>query len=636
MGGGRCSSISARIRTLWTVGTVGDSTDRELLSRFALRQDDGEDAFRVLFERHWPMVLRVCRQILSDRHAAEDATQAVFLVLARKAATIDVRGTVAPWLHGVARRVASKAQGRSAARRHAERRAALAAASVRDRGGDASPGANDWEVIHEEVARLAEKYRTPVVLCYLQGQTYEEAARRIGCPVGTIRVRISRARDRLRRRLQRRGLGPERVAAVGWLVPDSGSVLLPAMETAAALGSDGAMRVEATVRAARALSAGRHAMSGTVSLSVLNLYSGVVRSMMMNRWITAAGWLLAAGMTGAAVTGFAAGGFSEQDKAATSKSQTSAANARQQKPANEPPVDLDSPQTLRKQTERRVAAARQRLDAQRAYYDEGRITINRFIDASSSLMLAAMAASATKDQRMAAAKAHLDRIGEIVKREQAELEKGRGTVADVAEAMGAQEIAACAYLEARQDRGSFEVEILRKRVETLEQQLELLRNQLADRQSPEPPVDLDSPETLRKTNERRVVASQRRLDAQRAFYDEGRITIDRFIDASVQLVLAETAASTTKGRRIAAAKAHWDRMAELQTRLRTDLEKGQGTVADLAEAMLAHENAAARYLEVRQSRASEEAEALKNRIETLEKQLTTIMKVRGRSVIDTK
>jgi hypothetical protein len=139
------------------------------------------------------------------------------------------------------------------------------------------------------------------------------------------------------------------------------------------------------------------------------------------------------------------------------------------------PVDFDSPEALKKQIERRLAAARHRLEVQRAFYKEGQITIDRYIDASRQVMLAETAAAATKDDRIAAAKAHMDRIAPVVKLEQDELEKGRGTVADVAEAYVAQEVAAYEYLEARQSRGSEEVEALKKRVGELELQI---RNEL--------------------------------------------------------------------------------------------------------------------------------------------------------------
>jgi RNA polymerase sigma factor (sigma-70 family) len=601
---GRRAAVDRRLQTLWTVGIAGDADDRTLLSRYALSRDDGsEEAFRVLVERHGPMVLRVCRQVIGDLQAAEEATQAVFLILARKAGSIRVEGTVAPWLHGVARRVAAKAKGRAAARRRAETRAAAVAASLRDADGDKGPGVEDWEVIHQEVDRLPEKYRTPVVLCYLQGQTYEQAARRIGCPVGTVRVRLSRARERLQSRLTRRGLGPGPVAAVGWFANGTGGGL-PTISTAVADWVPvGASRIEATVGAARALGTSRAGMAGMVPASVFELYEGGVRAMMINRWMTAAAWLLAAGMMGAGVIGFAGVGAGGQEKAAPPGDRRPAAEATRRK-ASEPPIDFDSPETLRKQTERRVNAARQRIDAQRAYYEEGRITIGRFIDASRKLMLAEIAANSSREQRVAAIKAHWDRIAEVQRREQDELEKGKGNVADLSEAVVAYENAAFDYISARQSQGSADAETLKRRVEALEKQ-----------------VDPNSPETLHKQTERRVNAARQRIAAQRAYYREGRITIDRYIDASEQLMRAEMAASTTKDERLAAAKANMARIEEILELEQAELEKGQGTVADVAEAAVARENAACTYLEVRQERGPYELEILTKRVEALEKQL---------------
>ena len=104
------AAISGMLRTLWTVGTIGETDDRGLLERFRRDRDErAEAAFRILVERHGPMVQRVCRQVLGDEHDAKDATQAVFLILARKAGSIRAKDSVAPWLHGVARRVARKA-----------------------------------------------------------------------------------------------------------------------------------------------------------------------------------------------------------------------------------------------------------------------------------------------------------------------------------------------------------------------------------------------------------------------------------------------------------------------------------------------------------------------------------------------
>lgn len=467
------STFGARLGTLWTVGAVGDTDDQALLSRFADRQDEAADeAFRILVDRHGSMVLRVCEQVIGHRQDAEDAAQAVFLVLARKASLIRVHGTLAPWLHGVARRVAAKARVRSNARRQLERRTTMTAARarVRDALDDQPPSSHEWEAIHDEVGRLPEKYRSPIVMCYLQGQTYEEAARSIGCPVGTVRVRLSRARERLRGRLIRRGFGPDRVTAIGWFAHDPGSLAaaIMASNTGAFLG--GTAWIEATIKAARAFSMGQIAMAGTVSTSVLCLYEGVVRAMMIDWFKTAAVWLAATGVTVAGAIAFAAGGASGQDKSADSKSQPRAAAAAK-KSTPRPAIDFDSPDTLIKQTERRVNAAAQRLDAQRAYYAEGRLTVDRYIDASQQLMLAETAASTTKEQRAAAAKAHWDRMTDLLRKEQKELVEGRGTISDVAEGAVAYENAASAYIEARQSRGSFEVEALKKRVEALEKQL---------------------------------------------------------------------------------------------------------------------------------------------------------------------
>jgi RNA polymerase sigma factor (sigma-70 family) len=468
----RRTSFETQMRTLWAVGTVGDLDDAALLARFALRLDDSAmEAFRILVERHGPMVLRVCQQVLGDRHDAEDAAQAVFLVLARKAPAIRINSSLAPWLYGVARRVAAKARVRTTARRQTEITSAVAAASVRAAAYDAEPSAHDWEAVHEEVERLPEKYRAPVVLCYLDGQTYEEAARRIGCPMGTVRVRLSRARDRLRDRLARRGFGPEReiLPKLTAVCPDerrTGSTepLAPSAPVC------GAAWLEATVKSAEALSLGRAAMPGTVSASVLSLYEGMIRAMLMNRGKTVAIWLLGSGLTVGGAIAFAGSGSGIQEKATFLKNQPAGAAVAKANPA-EPAEDFDSPDTLKKAIERRALAARRRLEAQRAYYEEGRITLDRMNDASRQVMLAETAASATKDQRVAVAKTHLDRMTELLERERAELEIGRSTAADVAEAEFAREDAAIDYLQARQSRGPEEVEVLKKRVETLEKQI---------------------------------------------------------------------------------------------------------------------------------------------------------------------
>lgn len=182
-------------------GGLEGLSDRELLTRFVSRRDGA--AFRLLVERHGPMVSRVCRHVAGDAHAAEDAFQATFLVLVRRADVVEVRGSLAGWLCGVAYRTARRARADLARTRSREARGESMAAARPD-----FDAARDeiYRALHDEVARLPGPLRDPVVLCYLEGLTNDEAARRLGIPVGTIKTRLTKGRERLRSRLARRGL----------------------------------------------------------------------------------------------------------------------------------------------------------------------------------------------------------------------------------------------------------------------------------------------------------------------------------------------------------------------------------------------------------------------------------------------
>ena len=193
---------------LFGAGSVVGLSDGELLERFARRRDEAaEAAFEAILARHGAMVLSVCRQVVGDEHGAEDAFQATFLVLVRRAGSLRVRepGTLGPWLHGVAYRLALKTRQGAARRRAREHRAGV-------RGvGKAASDAESRELaalLHEEVQRLPAKYRAPLVICYFEGRTHDEAAAALQWPVGTVRGRLARARDLLRPRLARRGLAP--------------------------------------------------------------------------------------------------------------------------------------------------------------------------------------------------------------------------------------------------------------------------------------------------------------------------------------------------------------------------------------------------------------------------------------------
>jgi RNA polymerase sigma factor (sigma-70 family) len=192
------------LATLFQVGTVGDVDDNQLLERFLSGQDRAsEAAFAALVERHGPMVLRLCRRRLGDPHDAQDAFQATFLVLVKRARSIRSQKSVASWLFGVACRVASRAK-RDGARRNANERCAAEMAG-RLSLDDSPP--ETWTELYEEIGRLPEKYRLPIVLHYLEHLTYEQVAKQIECPLRTVQTRLARGRDRLRSRLTRRGLG---------------------------------------------------------------------------------------------------------------------------------------------------------------------------------------------------------------------------------------------------------------------------------------------------------------------------------------------------------------------------------------------------------------------------------------------
>jgi RNA polymerase sigma factor (sigma-70 family) len=195
-------------------GTALDTglSDEELLGRFnAHRDGSAEAAFEALVRRHGSMVLRVCGHILADRHHAEDAFQATFLVLARRSGSIRRPELLGNWLYGVALRTAREAKMSVGRRRRLETQSeGLHPEPIGDAGLPemALIRREDFEALHEEVSRLPERYRVPVVLCELEGLAYHEVARRMRCPTSTIGVRLVRARECLRSRLIRRGIIP--------------------------------------------------------------------------------------------------------------------------------------------------------------------------------------------------------------------------------------------------------------------------------------------------------------------------------------------------------------------------------------------------------------------------------------------
>ena len=273
------------ISTLYQWGAMGTWSDSQLVAQFLTGDDGNEAAFRVLIHRHGPMVLGVCRRVLGDDHAAEDAFQTTFLVLVEKASALKDCNRLANWLYGVALRVANKERVKGARRRCVERKAAGRAT---DQNGISSE-VELRSVIDEEIRRLPERYRVPLVLCHMEGLQHDEVARQLGCPVGTVESRLSRARERLRAGLARRGLAPSASAMGAILRPPGAADVAPPL-------------VEATLRAAAVGSAQRTLLATCIQngLSWANRKIGFVP---MIRTSTVASTLIVA--AGVAVMGLA-------------------------------------------------------------------------------------------------------------------------------------------------------------------------------------------------------------------------------------------------------------------------------------------------------------------------------------------
>jgi RNA polymerase sigma factor (sigma-70 family) len=232
---------------------IQEPPDAELLKKFAAGQD--EEAFESLVKRHGPMVQGVCRRILGDVHEAEDAFQAVFLVLVRKSGSIRKPELLANWLYGVACRIARKARIRAIRKENRERQAGKM--PTQDHLLDL-----EWAelkaVLDDELSQMPERYRAPLVLCYLRGQTNAQAAAQLGWPAGSISERLARAREILRKRLNRRGL----TLSAGLL-----AILLSEKAASAAVSS---ALIRSTVQVGLAY-AGKTTAGGSASAVVLEL-----------------------------------------------------------------------------------------------------------------------------------------------------------------------------------------------------------------------------------------------------------------------------------------------------------------------------------------------------------------------------
>jgi RNA polymerase sigma factor (sigma-70 family) len=256
-----------------------DLTDRQLLECFAAGRDDA--ACAALVRRHGPMVWGGCRRVLGRLHDAEDAFQATFLVLVRKAGSVRAGDLLGNWLYGVAYRTALKAKTAAARRRAREKQVhdmPEPVARPEQAGPEVQP------VLDRELARLPAKYRAVVVLCDLEGKSRKDVARHLGCPEGTVASRLARARARLAKRLARHGFVLSGAAVAGTLSQASASAEVPAS------------LLVSTVEAARLFAAGQAAAAGVISVRVAALTEGVLRAMFLTKLKTAAAVVLTAGV----------------------------------------------------------------------------------------------------------------------------------------------------------------------------------------------------------------------------------------------------------------------------------------------------------------------------------------------------
>jgi RNA polymerase sigma factor (sigma-70 family) len=270
MASGQLNPLIRHLRRVVRPRGADGPTDAQLLERFVQGHD--EAAFELLVWRHGAMVHNVCLRVLRREHDAEDAFQATFLALVRKAGSIGNRASVGGWLYKVAYRVALRA--RAAAPVLPLPAEPLPDASAADPVQELL-GRELGSVLHEEINRLPDKYRVAFVLCHLEGQTIETAARSLGCPPGTVGTRVARARDLLRRRLARRGVG---LSAVGAALP--------------------AALVTSTVQAALLRTADEGVAAGLISAQAAALMKGALRTMSMTKWTLAAAVILGLSLFG--------------------------------------------------------------------------------------------------------------------------------------------------------------------------------------------------------------------------------------------------------------------------------------------------------------------------------------------------
>jgi RNA polymerase sigma factor (sigma-70 family) len=391
---------------LFETGSATGLSDWQLLEQFLTGRQDMP--FEVLVSRHGPMVLGICRRMLRNSSDVDDAFQATFLVLLKRASSLGPGDAIAAWLHGVAVRVAQ--QSRSAAARRGQRERdgiTIDPAGPEPAGLDASVR----QVLDEEISRLPAKYRAPIILCYLQGQTHEEAARRLRWPLGSVKGRLARARTLLQTRLTRRGVA-------------CGTAL-----TALAAGAGSRAAVPDMLLAATSQAAARVVSGGLISYvaspSIAHLTRGVLSAMIMQKVKLI---ILAFAVSGIFLTGAGVlarqSGPTTRPKAVEPPAEGKGRPVEEAKPSSPLIVESQKQETPRKRNaddlyRELIQAARKAYLANEDELHKGKSPMERVYVASRLLMDSERQAASSPDVKLKALQNHLERMRGLARDHQA-------------------------------------------------------------------------------------------------------------------------------------------------------------------------------------------------------------------------
>lgn len=400
MAKGPLGNVLEYLRKLATAQTASQQTDSALLERFVCHQD--EAAFAVLVERHGSMVLAVCWRVLKQAQDAEDAWQATFLVLARKAASIRNQESLASWLYGVAYRVARKLKQAVA------RRDAVVSLVVDVPQVDTTIEVNWRElraVLDEELQRLPDKYRAPLVLCYLEGKTRGEAAQQLGWTDGVLRGRLERGRERLQARLTRRGFSLTSSLLATLLAQEAGATGVPAP------------LLVVMVKAASAFAAGKAA--AVVSPAVAALVEGVLQTMFVTKLKT-----IGAAVFVVSLLAMGAGGLAFQAPKADPKPE---------KNTPQPQGAVKDEDRLTALLKARVQAAELELEVRMKEFLAGRGTLDVLLGASRRHVEAYRELHPKPADHLIAAESHFRRMKDVHEINENRYQAGRIPISDLKE-----------------------------------------------------------------------------------------------------------------------------------------------------------------------------------------------------------